>query len=277
MTICKTLYTGAAFALYSKKAVWSGVEIVKRPQISNSVRQSIREQIFHIIACMDLSVSTRLPSENWLAARLQVSRSTIRVVLQEMETEGKVFRRQGSGTYVNPKAFAMETTLFPRIAMRDIIWKNGYTPSSRCLQVKRKPAGSAADNLDCRPEDPIQEVHSLYLADERPCMYCIDRIREGLITEAQWKSEEVRSQSIYQSIRAFTGTKVCWDMIRIRSVNSDAVPEIAGYLVREGEDHSLVLLEIMNYNERSRPVLYGSIYINGAMIQLNLIGDLTKL
>lgn len=226
---------------------------------------------------MDLSVTTRLPSENWLAARLQVSRSTIRLVLQELEAEGKVLRRQGSGTYVNIKAFTMETTLFPRISMRDIIQKNGYTPGSRCLYVHRQQAGSAADSLDCAPDDMIQEVHSLYLADGRPCMYCIDRIREGLMTEQQWKSEHVHNQSIYQSIREFTYTKACWDIVRIRSVNGDGVPEIARYLIQAGEDQSLVLLQITNYDESSKPLISGSIFINAAKIQLNLIGDLTKL
>lgn len=79
---------------------------------------------------MDFSVSTKLPSENWLAAKFDVSRSTIRAVLAELETEGKILRRQGSGTYINTRAFLLGTTLYPRIEMRNIIEKMVILPTA---------------------------------------------------------------------------------------------------------------------------------------------------
>ena len=69
-----------------------------------SLRDRVRQQLLELISHMDFEYSTRLLSENQLAAKFQVSRSTIRAVLSELETEGKVIRRHGSGTYVNPPA-----------------------------------------------------------------------------------------------------------------------------------------------------------------------------
>jgi len=251
--------------------------MMKTMQVSDSLRGELRSKILNYISHMDFSVSTRLPSENQLAAKYLVSRSTIRAVLSELETEGKLLRKQGSGTYINTQAFQLETTLYPRIGMREIIQKNGYTPSSRTLQVRKVRNRASAAALHCRPDEQLQEVHSLYLADERPCMYCIDRMRDGFITEQQWRSEKMQSQSLYRSVREFTNTQVCWDIMRIRSVNCGTIPDIARHLVRPDENQSLVLLEIVNYDESSSPVLHGTIYVNADIVQLNLIRDLTKL
>ena len=92
---------------------------------SDSLRENLRKNIITLVQKMDFSVSTKLPSENWLAAKFDVSRSTIRAVLAELETEGKILRRQGSGTYINTRAFLLGTTLYPRMDIRVIIEKNG--------------------------------------------------------------------------------------------------------------------------------------------------------
>ena len=104
---------------------------------SDSLRENLRKNIITLVQKMDFSVSTKLPSENWLAAKFDVSRSTIRAVLAELETEGKILRRQGSGTYINTRAFLLGTTLYPRMDIRGIIEKNGYTPSSKALFIRQ--------------------------------------------------------------------------------------------------------------------------------------------
>lgn len=250
---------------------------MKEEQEKNSLHEELRKKILNYIMRMDFSFSTRLPSENQLAAKFLVSRGTIRSVLSELETEGKLLRKQGSGTYVNIRGFMLETTLYPRIEMRSIIRKNGYVPSSENLFIRQIRAGTWAALLGCSPDDVIQEAHGLYFADDRPCMYCIDRMRKELISEEIWKSNKVQGQSLYKAIKEFTDTEICWDIMRIRSVNCDSVPEISRYLVENDGNRSLVLLEIVNYDQNSRPVLYGTIYVNADIIQLNLIRDLTKL
>lgn len=66
-----------------------------------------------------------------MAAKFQVSRSTVRAVLSDLEIEGKVIRKQGSGTYVNVRTIHVDTTLYPRIDLRSIIINNGYAARSK--------------------------------------------------------------------------------------------------------------------------------------------------
>lgn len=243
----------------------------------DSLRESLRNKILTLVQQMDFSVSTKLPSEHWLATKFEVSRSTVRAVLADLETEGKILRRQGSGTYINTKAFLLGTTLYPRIEMREIIRKNGYTPRSEAISVCHVPAGADASILNCSPEDLLQEVHSLYYADEMPCMYCVDRLKAGLITEESWKSSPFHTQTIYHAIEQAAHIQICWDIIRFRSVNCDRYPEISEALRLSPENNSAVLLEIINYTENSTPVMLGRIYANTDILQLNLIRNLTKL
>ena len=151
------------------------------------LRERVRAQLLELISEMDLTVNTRLLSEGQLAAKFQVSRSTIRTVLSDLEVEGKVIRRQGSGTYVNSQAIQVNTTLYPRIDLREIVARNGYSARSEVLSVRQIPAGRQSLLFNCGPTHQLQEIRSLYYADEFPCMYCIDCIRDGRITEEMVK------------------------------------------------------------------------------------------
>lgn len=53
------------------------------------LRERVRAQLLELISEMDLTVNTRLLSEGQLAAKFQVSRSTIRTVLSDLEVEGQ--------------------------------------------------------------------------------------------------------------------------------------------------------------------------------------------
>ena len=161
--------------------------------------------------------------------------------------------------------------------MRNIIENNGYPPHSNALFICQKPAGDDAAFLQCDPKDTLQEVHSLYYADKIPCMYCIDRLKSGVISDLNWKSDSFHNQSLYRAIQQASGIQICWDIIRFRSVNCDQHPEISHLLNLDPANNSTILLEIVNYTENSTPVLLGRIYVNADIIQLDLIRDLTKL
>ena len=227
------------------------------------LRERVRAQLLELISEMDLTVNTRLLSEGQLAAKFQVSRSTIRTVLSDLEVEGKVIRRQGSGTYVNS---------------REIVARNGYSARSEVLSVRQIPAGRQSLLFNCGPTHQLQEIRSLYYADEFPCMYCIDCIRDGRITEDQWRTPELATQSIYEFLKEAGNIHVKWDMMRLRAATSGEVPELAVYFeVPVGKIRPFILLEITNYDDKNNPVLCGNIYVDTERIKLNLVRDLGQL
>lgn len=245
------------------------------PDMDLPLRERVRQQILDQIQRMDLTHNTRLLSEGQLAAKFQVSRSTIRAVLSDLEIEGKVIRKQGSGTYVNVRTIHVDTTLYPRMDMRSIIVNNGYTARSKVLSIRTVPAGAMAAKLSCGQNHPVQEVCTMYYADGRPCMYCVDCIRDGRVSPSQWRTPKLEEQSLYDFLRESVGIKVKWDLMRIRAVTSGEVPELAVHFdIPVGKVRAFTLLEITNYDEENRPVLLGTIYADTEMVRLNLIRDL---
>ena len=62
----------------------------------------------------------RLPSERVLAARLRVSRQSVRAAFRRLNQAGRIVRVVGSGSYVVPEETASHRTL-PDVAMLDVL------------------------------------------------------------------------------------------------------------------------------------------------------------
>jgi DNA-binding LacI/PurR family transcriptional regulator len=65
--------------------------------------QRILTELRHSISVGQVKPGDRLPSENELGGRFSVSRLTVQRALKELQIEGLVDRRAGSGTYVLPR------------------------------------------------------------------------------------------------------------------------------------------------------------------------------
>ena len=241
------------------------------------LQERVRGQMMELIGHMDFKFSTRLLSENQLAGKFGVSRSTIRAVLTQLENEGKVIRRHGSGTYINPPALDVETTLYPRVNMYDLIRKNGFVPQNVVLKVEEKQAGDYGVKLNLFSFDRMIEVHSIYEADGKPCMYCIDRLDARRFGKVNWTNME-DDTSIYELIRKQTGVDITWDILRIMASDSNRMPVLREcFSVPEGEVKSVVKLELSNFDSQNRLVLLGNIYVDAEQIRLNIVRELVGL
>jgi len=72
----------------------------------------IAEQIRSQIAGGEYPLGSRIPTENELAARMNVSRPTIRQALDLLAREGRLIRVKGSGTFVAQPKLVHESTSF---------------------------------------------------------------------------------------------------------------------------------------------------------------------
>ena len=73
--------------------------------------RSISRQLATEIAAGKHQATGRLPSEDQLARRFEVARSTIGRALRDLQQQGLIVRRAGSGTYVRREAARAETVL----------------------------------------------------------------------------------------------------------------------------------------------------------------------
>lgn len=107
-----------------------------------------------------------LPPERELSAELGVARMTLRRAVDDLVRDGRVVRRQGSGTYVaEPKLTGAPTTL----SFTQRVRAGGHTPTSRTLDTARVQASAGlARQLHVSPATEVLVVRRLRLVDDEP-------------------------------------------------------------------------------------------------------------
>ncbi len=121
----------------------------------------------HLLALIDaMEPGAAVPTERSLAAELGTSRTTVRQALLDLVAEGRLTRRQGSGTYV---ADAKITWPLELASFTEQAAANDMTASSTVIGTSRlKADAEIADRLDLTPGDLIYRIERLRYADGAP-------------------------------------------------------------------------------------------------------------
>jgi GntR family transcriptional regulator len=109
----------------------------------------------------------RLPTENDLAAKFDVSKITVRQAIRELVSLGHVQREQGRGTFVRRPA----TQQGPRelTGFTEEMRRRGMKATSRVLEQSTVPAtAEVAAKLQIQPHDPVFRLCRLRLAEGDP-------------------------------------------------------------------------------------------------------------
>jgi len=121
----------------------------------------------HLLELIEsLEPGALVPTERELTVELATSRTTVRQALGELVGEGRLVRRQGSGTYVaEPKmTWPLQMTSFTEQAAA-----NGFVASAQLLSAERvRATGEAAARLRLAPGAYVYRIERLRLADETP-------------------------------------------------------------------------------------------------------------
>ena len=121
----------------------------------------------HLLELIEsLEPGALVPTERELTATLATSRTTVRQALGELVGEGRLVRRQGSGTYVaEPKmTWPLQMTSFTEQAAA-----NGFIAGAHLLSFERTRAtGEAATRLRLLPGAYMYRIERLRLADDTP-------------------------------------------------------------------------------------------------------------
>lgn len=118
----------------------------------------------HLLALIDLlPPGSLVPTERILTAELKTSRTTVRRALSELVGDGRLVRRQGSGTYVaEPKiSWPLQMTSFTEQAAA-----TGHAASTELLDAGRQRADDeVAARLGLASGAPVFFVERLRLVD----------------------------------------------------------------------------------------------------------------
>jgi GntR family transcriptional regulator len=113
-----------------------------------------------------LEPGSAVPTERELADVWETSRTTVRQALADLVAEGRLVRRQGSGTYVAEPKITWPLYL---ASFTEQVKASGFVPSAEVIAVQRvTAAGELVERLGVAPRTPVYRLERRRLADGWP-------------------------------------------------------------------------------------------------------------
>lgn len=116
----------------------------------------------------------RLPDERSLSETYQVSRSSVKRALTKMEHDGIIFKKRGSGTFINPLYIKNESIFNyegSNLGVTDNFQMHGKKPKVKVLSFEViPPTEELQRDLFLEPHDFVYKIVRLRLFDEEPFM-----------------------------------------------------------------------------------------------------------
>ena len=117
----------------------------------------------------------RLPDERTLALEYEVSRSSIKRALTRMASDGIIFKKRGSGTFINPLYLKNESVFNyeegKNLGVTDNFKMNGQKPQIKVLEFEvEKPTEELQRDLFLKPTDFVYKIVRLRLFENEPFM-----------------------------------------------------------------------------------------------------------
>ena len=161
----------------------------------------VASRLEELVASGRLPEGTRLENEVGLAARLDISRPTIRRALQELVTKGLLVRRAGVGTHVVSPAVRRPVEL---TSLHDDLAASGREPRTDVLAFDVVPASDGlALSLRIPPRSDVFAIRRLRFADGEPLALMDNQVP---LSVGSLDAEALRGRGLYQCIRDVGGT-----------------------------------------------------------------------
>lgn len=129
----------------------------------------------------------RLPSEPKLAKELGVSRATLREAMRTFETQGRIRRRQGAGTFVVGNAPVLESGLEVLESIETMARRMDLSVSVKNLLVETVFANEKqAQKLKLPVETQLTRVSRVICTSERAAAYLVDILPKDFLSEDEF-------------------------------------------------------------------------------------------
>lgn len=231
----------------------------RHTQISDWLRNQIEDERYQ--------ADDKLPSENELSKKFDVSRVTIRRALQTLENEQLIYRAQGLGSFVcddRPRQSFIQLTDF-----EEDMHRAGLKPSSQVVQLKTESATDQIANiLNLDPDSTVVRLERLRLGDGQPIAFDITWLPMfyGQLIE----DYELQDETIYGILEEDFDIPVEKGHFRIEAKNASA--DIALQLdVDSGA--ALLLIDRLSLTVGDKPIYYQKRYYRSDRIVYELMAE----
>ena len=168
----------------------------------SSKREQLKQNLLKLIR--KNGEGGRLPPERELSERFEVARETLRRCLRELEEDGLLQRRQGSGTYVSGQPVVKQVQLQ---SFSEEMRQRGMTPTSELISCSEITAGAKlAQLLKVVPGAKLLELRRLRLANDEPM--ALETVYLVAAKLPDFDSKALASGSLYDLLEPKYGLQV---------------------------------------------------------------------
>ncbi len=220
--------------------------IPRHKQISKWLRQQIEDGTF--------KVDEKLPSENELCQKFDVSRVTVRKALQTLENEQLIYRSQGLGSFVKDNRSHQSF-----VQLTDFV-----------EDMKRAGMEASSEVISMEPTTVTEQITSKLKIDADKTVIRLDRLRLGdgqpIAFDTTWlpvfygqliEGYDLTDKTIYNILEQDFDIPVEKGYYRIEAENAD------NYLAKHlniGDGEALLLIDRLSLTVGDKPIYYQKRY-----------------
>ncbi len=227
-------------------------------QVADGLRELIRNEYPN---------GEQIPTEYELADMLGVSRGTVSQALAMLTSEGLVLRKQGSGTFTNPNILRLSVRADRPFQIHGLIESAGYSPSVDLIEHE---VGSADEEtaalLDIPVHSDVLVVRRVFLADDEPAVFLVDRLPNDIIT-VPYVTEDLE-KLLFHVLPDRCGVHLSYTL-------SNLIPSLATELVADllkiNPGTPLLQCNDTHYDTENRPIVYSTIYYSHNKLRFSVI------
>ncbi|MCC3359190.1 GntR family transcriptional regulator [Bacillus sp. REN16] len=223
---------------------------------------TIKNKIIELIKSGNYEVDHQLPTESEFCEEYKVSRTTVRLALQQLEYEGYVSRIQGKGTFVSLDQISASSRN-QKFRSSAELQMRGQNTETEVLGLVVIPADqSIASTLQIAEMDPVIKLYRIQYADKVPIQYITSyipwRVAPGLTVE-ECKGSLIETLHSKYSIKIARGTEL------IEPKLSD---EVASSYLKIPKGSPTFLSESRTYDDKDNIIEYAHIITRGDRAKL---------
>jgi len=195
-----------------------------------------------------------IPPESELIERYQVSRTTVRQVLDMLVNEGLIYRQRGRGTFVAHPT--IEQGLVRIISFTEDMRQRRFKPGTKVLSSGLVPASQdIAEKLEIEPGEELARLERLRLADGEPMSievsHLVHRYCPGVLRG------DYASNPLREALERDYGIRIVRANQVIRAI---LAPHDLTHLLSIRPKSALLYIERVSYSQHNVPVEFLRIY-----------------
>lgn len=222
-----------------------------------SKHRRIKEIILNKIKDDTYNPSDRLPTEKELCEAFEVSRTTVRIALKQLEKEGYLYRVQGRGTFVAEKKVTQALTQTVK-QYSDQVAVQGKTGEIKVISLQVVPADDIlCKHLPVSKNAPIQKIERIRQANSNITQYEASYIPwETAPAITQGDAED----SLYRTLKEKYHQPITRTVEKIEIIFADdSIAKLLNYEV----NHPCFYIETTTYGQNEKAIEYSNSYFRG--------------